>query len=270
MNADEKRGVNRIVSEAVLIQDYGSFPALVENREAAGRIVLVCEHASCRIPEAWGGLGLADDAARAHVAWDPGALDLARGLAARLDACLVHAAVSRLVHDLNRSPDHPGAMPARSELFDIPGNATISPAERLARMRAVYIPFHTDLHGVIAQRLALGLRPVIVTIHSFTPVYFGQPRDVEFGIIHDTDDRFARAVLQNAPQAMVARLNQPYSAADGVTHTLRLHATPYGLAHAMLEIRNDLIATPAAAAAMADRLAPCLRGALADTNQGED
>lgn len=256
------------MSTAQPSQMIAPFRAVVENRAASGRILLVCEHASHHIPAAWGDLGLAVEARLAHIAWDPGALDLARALSARLDACLVHAPVSRLVYDLNRAPDQPGAMPARSEVFDVPGNEGITAEERDARTRAIYLPFHDDLHDEIAHRIALGLAPVLVTIHSFTPIYFGKPRAVEFGIIHDTDESFAREVLAHAPRGLDSRLNEPYSAADGVTHTLRLHATPYRLPHAMLELRNDLIATPAAAAAMADRLAPCLSAALAGLSVG--
>lgn len=243
----------------------GPFPPVIENAASTGRVVLVCEHASNTIPPRWGDLGLTEAQRRAHIAWDPGALGLARGLAARLDAVLVHAPVSRLVYDLNRAPDMAGAMPARSEIHDIPGNASISPAERAERTAAIYVPFHDGLHALLMERIARGMAPVVVTIHSFTPVYHGTPRAVEFGVIHDADDRLPRAILSEAQRqtALRAEMNEPYSAKDDVTHTLRVHATPYGLPNAMLEIRNDLIATPAAEAAMADRLAPVIAAALA-------
>lgn len=244
------------------------FPAIIEHGDATARIVLVCEHASNHIPAAWGDLGLSDAERVAHIAWDPGALALARGLARRLGACLVHAPVSRLVYDLNRPPDQPGAMPARSEIFDIPGNAAISAEERVARTQAIYVPFHDALHIELARRIALGLAPVMVTIHSFTPVFHGTPRAVEFGVIHDADDRLAREIVAHAPEGLMTRLNEPYSAADGVTHTLRLQAGPYRLPNAMLEIRNDLIGTAEQAEAMADRLAPCLTAALASLTVG--
>ena len=159
-----------------------------------------------------------------------------------------------------------GAMLERSELYDIPGNRLISAAERAARTAAVYVPFHDTLRGVIADRIALGLAPVIVTVHSFTKIYHGQPRAVEFGVIHDADDHYARAVLAAAQTTtrLRAALNAPYSAADDVTHTLRLHATPYGLPSAMLEVRNDLIASPDAEQAMADCLAPVLNMGLVE------
>lgn len=241
-----------------------SWQPQVERPDAAGPVLLVCEHASMHIPPRWGDLGLSPEQRRAHIAWDPGALALAQALSARLDATLIHAPVSRLVYDCNRAPDMPGAMPARSEVHDIPGNAAISPAERLARTEAVYLPWAAALHGLVARRIALGRRPVVVTVHSFTPVFHGQRRAVELGVIHDADPHLAQAILAGAQATtgLQAALNAPYSAADDVTHTLRLHATPYGLANAMLELRNDLLATPEACAAMADRLAPVIAGAV--------
>ncbi len=246
--------------------EYTPFLPVTENEAARGPIVLVCEHASNHIPAAWGDLGLTDEQRSAHIAWDPGALGLARGLARRLDAVLVHAPVSRVVYDCNRAPDMLGAMPARSEAHDIPGNAAISVQERLARTRAVYLPFHNGLHGLISQRIALGRRPVVVTIHSFTPVYFGKPRAVEFGVIHDADPAYAMAIVAaaRAMTRLACDLNAPYSAADDVTHTLRVMATPYGLPNAMLEVRNDLIATAADQEAMAETLAPVLNMGLVE------
>jgi len=250
---------------AVTMTSPGVFAPVIEHPGARGRVVVVCEHASNAFPAPWGDLGLSQSARGAHIAWDPGALGLARGLAARLDAVLVHAPVSRLIYDCNRAPDMQGAMPARSEVFDIPGNAVISPAERAARTAAVYVPFHHGLHALLMDRLALGLAPVVVTVHSFTPVYFGRRREVEFGVIHDADDSLACAILMQARIRTGLRcdLNAPYSAADDVTHTLRVQATPYGLPNAMLEVRNDLIAEPQAEEAMADLLAPAIHAAVA-------
>ena len=247
-------------------QEAEIFPPVIENAAALGRFILVCEHASNMIPPRWGDMGLTEAQRGAHIAWDPGALGVARGVAQRLDGVLIHAPVSRLVYDCNRAPDMAGAMPVRSEVHDIPGNLGVTPAERLARTQAIYLPFHDSLHALIARRIAAGLRPVIVTVHSFTPVYFGKPRRVEFGVIHDADPALAVAIHAAAMKTtrLHAALNAPYSAADDVTHTLRLHATPYGLPNAMLEIRNDLIATTDAETAMADQLAQVLNMGLVE------
>lgn len=245
------------------------FPVVkIENGRAPGPFLIVCEHASNTFPAAFGSLGLAAEAQHAHIAWDPGALGVARRLARNLDAPLVRACVSRLIYDLNRPPASPGAITARSEDYVVPGNQGLGAAERRRRTEAVYLPFHDALHGEIAGRLAAGPAPVLVTVHSFTPIWFGTPRSVEFGVIHDADPALAQAVLTEAKAhtTLDCRLNEPYSAADEVTHTLRLHATPYGLANVMLEIRNDLIADPAAETAMADLLSPVLSAALASVS----
>lgn len=237
---------------------------IIEGDSTTSPVVLVCEHASNAFPAAWGTLGLTPDLQQAHIAWDIGALGLARGLAQRMTATLVHAPVSRLIYDLNRAPHQPGAMPARSEVHDVPGNQTLTPQDRAARMDAAYLPFHHGLHRVLMQRLARGITPVVITIHSFTPVYFGANRAVEFGVIHDADPALATAIVAEARARTDLRcaLNEPYSVADDVTHTLRLHATPYALPNAMLEVRNDLITTPAQQDSMADMLAPVLVAAL--------
>jgi len=262
-------------------QPLPRFEGLVENWRADGQpgrdeapagLVLICEHASNSLPEgllALGGdLGI-DPATRAsHAAYDIGALGLARGLAARLapvtgGAVLVSAPLSRLVYDLNRAPDHPAAMPPTSEVYAVPANVALTPADRLARTEAVCLPFHATLTTEIARLVALGRRPVLIAVHSFTPVYFGQNRSVEFGVIHDDDTALSLAVMAAAEGCgLDTRLNEPYSAAGDVTHTIRQHAVPMRLANTMLEIRNDLIADAPAQAAMAERLAPVLARAL--------
>lgn len=241
-----------------------AWPALIENPAAPGRAIVVCEHASNAFAAPFGTLGLTKAQQRTHIAWDPGALGLARALAMALEAPLVTAPLSRLIYDCNRPPDSVGAMAARSEVHEIPGNRALSATDRLLRVNAVYRPFHDALRALILQRLSHGPAPVLITVHSFTPVFHGKPRAVEFGVIHDADPALALALMQAAHMLpLVTRLNEPYSAADDVTHTLRLQATPYGLANVMLELRNDLIATPEAELAMAAHLAPVLHRAIA-------
>lgn len=229
-----------------------------------GDLVLVCEHASNAFPAAWGDLGLTEAQREAHIAWDPGALPVARTLAEVLNATLVEARVSRLIYDLNRPPHSKGAMPEVSEIFEIPGNKDLSEAARLARTRAIYLPFHDALRAHLAERLAARRPTQIITVHSFTPIYHGTQRAVEFGVIHDADPSLAQAIVAEAraQTPLKTELNAPYSAADEVTHTLALHATPMGLRNAMLEIRNDLIATPETQESMALTLAPVLRSAF--------
>lgn len=239
-------------------------PVEVRNESGDGPFLLVCEHASNVIPAEYDALGLDAAALRSHIAWDPGALAVADELARLLDAPLVAARVSRLVYDCNRPPEAPSAMPEESEIYRIPGNAGLTHEARRARADAVYFPFRDTLARTIDGHGA----PAIVTIHSFTPVWRGVSRAVEIGILHDDDSRLADAMLAIADEGgdgggLVVRRNEPYGPEDGVTHTLREHAMPRGLANVMIEVRNDLIATDADARAMAARLAGWLKAAEA-------
>lgn len=206
-----------------------------------GPIVIICEHASRHIPEVYAGLGATEEARTGHTAWDPGARGLALGLAERLDASMVAATVSRLVYDCNRPPDAPSAMPTSSEVHAIPGNQGLDSAEKSARTSAIYAPFHQAVADVLCARTA----PVIVTIHSFTPVYHGRFRPLDLGVLHDTDSRLADAMLAQPSGEKTIERNAPYGAADGVTHTLQRHALAAKIPNVMLELRNDLIASPA-------------------------
>lgn len=216
----------------------------IENAAAKGDVLLVCEHASAAMPQKYGTLGLSPEVLSSHVAWDPGALAVARLLSEKFDATLVYQRFSRLVYDCNRPPESPSAMPVKSEIYDIPGNFDLSEAERFARISALYVPFHDRVSEIIAARQADGRKVVVVTIHSFTPVYHGRFRKVEIGILHDADSRLADAMLAGAEGCSLAvNRNDPYGPEDGVTHTLRLHALPDGLLNVMIEIRNDLISS---------------------------
>lgn len=254
----------------ILSKEEGDAVAL-ENTSARGRAVIVCEHASRRIPRSLGTLGLSDEALHSHIAWDPGALAVARRLSERLDAPLVRQRFSRLVYDCNRPPEASAAMPESSEVFAVPGNKGLDQPAREARTQALYLPFREALSQLLATRAAEGLRPVLVTVHSFTPVYFGQRRDVEIGILHDEDKRLAEAMLAAAGRTggrYNVRCNEPYGPADGVTHTLREHGLANGLANVMIEVRNDLIREEAGERAVADYLADLLVESLSSPELG--
>lgn len=247
-----------------LTMDDGA-PVAQENVEGASAIILVCEHASRQLPERLGTLGLSPEALESHIAWDPGALAVSRLLANALDATLIYQRFSRLVYDCNRPPEAPGAMPALSEIYEIPGNAALSDEERRARTEAIYSPFRQALSALVAERVANGRPPVIVTLHSFTPVYHGVRRDVEVGILHDSDSRLADAMLSSMDNAapFLTRRNEPYGPDDGVTHTLIEHGVKNGLLNVMIEIRNDLIATKDGQRVMAVYIGDLLGKALA-------
>jgi predicted N-formylglutamate amidohydrolase len=181
-----------------------------------------------------------------------------------LDAPLISALVSRLVIDLNRDPSAPDSITALSERTAIPGNVDLDAAERRLRIDEVYHAFHRAADILVEERAAAGRTRAVVSIHSFTPVYRDVKRPWHVGLIFARDERLARhleAGLARDPDLVVG-MNQPYSPADRVFHTLERHAERRGLAPLMIEIRNDLIRRADEQAGWAERLAPLLKEAV--------
>jgi predicted N-formylglutamate amidohydrolase len=215
----------------------------IDNSDGRGDFVLVCDHASNWVPRGLKGLGLSPGELDRHIAWDPGALQVAQRLAAALDSPLVHATVSRLVLDVNRAPAHPGSVVTVSEDTVIPGNHELSSEERAQRVRDIYEPYHSALANVIATRTARGIVPRIVSIHSFTPVYRKVSRPWHLGVLSDGDRRMADPLLEllRAGGDLNVGDNQPYAPTDGVYHTLSRHCAAQNLQSVLLELRADLI-----------------------------
>jgi predicted N-formylglutamate amidohydrolase len=235
-------------------------PVVVENLEGAGPFVIVCDHASNRIPDEYRSFGSADDALATHIAWDPGALAVSRRLSTLLDAPLLWPDVSRLVIDCNRSPDAASLIVVESEGRPVPANRNLSEAQRAERIQRVHAPYHEAIDTCLKRRVAAGVVPALIAIHSFTPVYLGNSRPWEIGIVFGEDrllaDRFIRA-LQTDP-ALTVGVNQPYAPADQVYYTVERHAGPRGLPAVMIEIRNDEIGGEAGQQYWADRLCKIL------------
>jgi predicted N-formylglutamate amidohydrolase len=254
--------------------DSESIPGSASYNNHGASLLFVCEHASSYIPESLNDLGLSPDARFSHIAWDIGAYDLAVALARKCNAPLVASDVSRLVYDCNRPLEDASATPAVSEVFEVPGNRSLSAKQRQQRHDEIYLPFSQLVESQIIQLSVettssggLWSQPVLVTVHSFTPVYHGANREIDIGLLHDVDDRFATAMVDivagshsewyTAEESSPYRvdLNQPYSASDGVLHTLLTHARPQGLAHVMIEVNNKLIRDAAGVARVAHQLA---------------
>lgn len=240
----------------------------VNNAEGTSPFVLVCDHACNHIPPAYGTLGLSPAQRLMHIAWDPGALAVARRLSDDLDAVLVYSNISRLVVDCNRAPDAPDLIPALSERTPIPGNAAVDAEERARRLAAYHAPFHQAIETILDKRRAAGRQAILVTVHSFTPVYKDVPRPWPIGLIHGRDKSLTTELfnaLKTEDPGLNLGWNEPYAARNGVTYTLEHHGDDRGLPATMIEIRNDEILEPEGVRNWADRLARCLqlaRGAL--------
>ncbi|QBY02157.1 N-formylglutamate amidohydrolase [Rhodophyticola sp. CCM32] len=236
-------------------------PFHIEGKNRPARWVITCDHASNRVPmEVGGDLGLAPEDMNRHIAFDPGALGVARALATALEAPMIASDVSRLVIDPNRGEDDPTLL---MKLYDgtiIPANRHADAAELERRLRLFHRPYHAALAGLIAARAD----PVLVAIHSFTPQFKGRaPRPWHIGVLYAGDTRLALPLIArlNAETDLCVGDNQPYSGHLPGDSMYRHGVGPHH-PHVLIELRNDLIVTEAAQTAWGQRLAPLLDAAL--------
>lgn len=234
--------------------------AAVEVHNGSGPFVLVCEHASNRLPRALGDLGLSEADRQRHIAWDLGAAELTAGIAGHLSATTVLQRFSRLVVDCNRDPGDADAFIPYSEHTEVPGNLDLDAEARAARVAAIWQPFHAAIDRLLDLRRTARRTTALVTIHSFTPVYRGVARPWHVGVISTTDRRLAEGLLKTlrADRTLVIGDNEPYSAKDNVDYTIRRHGRDRGLPHVMIEVRNDLLGEADQRAEWAARLAAAL------------
>jgi len=242
----------------------GSKVAKIINQQGDSSFFIICEHASKHIPDGYKNLGLTNIEIEQHIAWDIGAEQLARNLAEILNAPLVLQTQSRLLYDCNRPPSADSAIVQVSDDTSIPGNLNLSASEKSARANDIYYPFHRIISQLLDQR-ASNLRNIIVTIHSFNPILHQVQRELDIGFINAEDSSWAEKLVvagQQLHTELSIEQNQPYSAADGVTHTLELHGSARHLENVMIEVKNSLISDVSGQRKFAKILATLLQANL--------
>ncbi|MCX7646052.1 MAG: N-formylglutamate amidohydrolase [Rhodobacteraceae bacterium] len=239
-------------------------PFVILGADRPSRWLLTCDHASNRVPEEVGGtLGLSEGEMGRHIAYDIGAAAVTRRLAERLGAPAILTTFSRLVIDPNRGEDDPTLVMKLYDRTIVPGNRHVDAAETERRLALFHRPYHAALAALAARRPDT----VLCAIHSFTPRLIGRhPRPWHIGVLHAEDHRLAHPLIArlSAQPDLCVGDNEPYSG-HLPGDTLDRHGLRAGRPHVLIEIRHDLIATPDGQIAWADRLAPVLEEALADS-----
>lgn len=238
-------------------------PYEIVNPDGRGRAILTCDHASRHIPDRLGTLGVGTEHLESHIAWDVGAAASARGLSRILDAPLILAGYSRLVVDPNRPLSAPEAFVTRSEDVPVPGNLELDELERRERAESFFWPYHDAVHEIVGSR-AGSMVPVLISVHSFTPVYRGVKRPWDIGVLHRADNRLATLMLEilRADGDLCVGDNEPYRIALDEDYTVPIHAERRGIPYVMFEIRQDHLESQAGVDAWAERLGTALRVAL--------
>ena len=226
-------------------------------------LIFVCDHASNALPASYGTLGLDPGAFAAHIAYDIGAAEATRALAGAYGARAVLGRYSRLLIDLNRGAGDPTLVMKLSDRRIVPGNRDADATEIASRLATYHQPYHAAIAAEIASARAAGQVPVLISMHSFTPAWKTSARPWEVGVLWDRDGRLARPLIAALAKAgFVVGDNEPYSGALE-NDCLYSHGTMNGLPHVLIEMRQDLVATPEAARAFALGLKPVIDEALA-------
>jgi predicted N-formylglutamate amidohydrolase len=245
---------------AELLGDEEVPPVCEHNPTGASPFLLTCDHYGRLIPRALGDLGVAASELTRHIAWDIGIAGVAEALSKQLDAHLIAQRYSRLVIDCNRPPEAPSSIPRISEATAIAGNEGIGREAAQTRRRSIFDPYHRRISDAIEQRLRDNIPTVLVSLHSFTPVYAGVARPWHVGALYHRDTRLAPLLLKSlrAESDLVVGDNEPYAVRDETDYTIPVHGEKRGLMNTGIEIRQDLIADQAGEKKWADRLSRIL------------
>jgi predicted N-formylglutamate amidohydrolase len=237
-------------------------PVLEDNSAGRSPFLLTCDHYGRSIPRLLGDLGLPASELTRHIAWDPGIAGVADALSKLLDAHLIAQRYSRLVIDCNRPPGAPSSIPRISEATVIPGNEGLARDAIEARREAIFDPYHRRIREAIEERLRDSIPTVLVSLHSFTPIYAGIARPWHIGTLYHRDTRLPPLLLKllRAEPGLVVGDNEPYAVSDETDYTIPVHGEARGLMNSGIEIRQDLLADQAGQREWADRLARILAG----------
>jgi predicted N-formylglutamate amidohydrolase len=232
-------------------------PVHEDNALGNSPFLLTSDHYGRAIPRVLGDLGLPMGELTRHIAWDPGIAGVADALSRQLGAHLIAQRYSRLVIDCNRPPGVPSSIPRISEATLIPGNEALTREAAEIRRRAIFDPYHRRIDEVIEARLRNAMPTVLVSLHSFTPVYAGIARPWHIGTLYHRDTRLPPLLLKHlrAEPELVVGDNEPYAVSDETDYTIPVHGEARGLMNTGIEIRQDLLAEPAGQIEWAERLA---------------
>lgn len=248
----------------VLLEDGEPHPVDCRRLDAPSDFFLTCEHAGRRLPRGLGKLGLADADMDRHIAWDIGAAGLATRLSETLGATLVLQRYSRLVIDCNRPPAAATSIATVSEDTEVRGNRALEPHHAHARLREIFEPYHDRIDAELELRRRAMRPTVLVSVHSFTPVFHGESRPWHLGLLYNRDPVYAHSLGEELDgSGLNVGHNAPYAVSDVTDYTIPVHGERRAIPHVMIEVRQDLIENEQGQDEWADRLSGLLPRALA-------
>jgi predicted N-formylglutamate amidohydrolase len=247
-----------------LLYPWEPSAVVCERESGVSPFVFLCDHSGRRIPARLNGLDISPGDLERHIAWDIGIEGVGRGLSSHFDACLIMQPYSRLVIDCNRRPGSDTSILAESDGTKIPRNQRLSAEDVAVRVREIFDPYHRKISSHLDGRRDAGQFTILVSLHSFTPVYADIPRPWHAGVLYNRNPDLSLAMfkLLDAERDIVVGNNEPYSVTDETDYSIPVHGEQRSLPHLTLEIRQDLIANKAGQTTWAARLARLLPQAV--------
>jgi predicted N-formylglutamate amidohydrolase len=245
---------------SLLLSGTDVAPVHETNAAGASPFLFTCDHYGRLLPQKLGDLGLPESELVRHIAWDIGIAGVVERMATLCDAHVVSQRYSRLVIDCNRPPDVASSIPRLSEATTIRGNEALAADQAALRRREIFDPYHQRIDAIIDQRLHQKRPTVLVSLHSFTPVYAGVARPWHIGTLYHRDTTLPPLLLRalRAEGDLVVGDNEPYAVSDITDYTIPVHGEARGLINTGIEIRQDLIADQSGQQQWAERLARIL------------
>jgi len=227
-----------------------NFRSTMPNERLSSKFIVTCEHAMTNLPpeKSWGKADLARDLPSLHWASDPGALELAEELADAIRAPLIHSLYSRLFVDVNRpvSSSTLARLLADGQPVELNDDVKVSKDVLVERIMKYYLPYHGEIERIASQVLA----QTAISVHTFTPNYEGQVREMEVGVLYSTSNKMLveRMTADLNNKGFSAKINEPWSGLHGFMHSVdcfTYNAPSPGARNAiMFEIRNDVCQDP--------------------------
>jgi predicted N-formylglutamate amidohydrolase len=236
-------------------------PVIERNANGASPFFLTCDHYGRMIPRALGDLGIDEHERRRHIAWDIGIAGVAEAVSDALGAHLIAQRYSRLVIDCNRPLSAASSIPPISEATTIPGNQGLAQQAAFERQQSIFAPYHRAITAALDQRVQAQRPTILVSLHSYTPIYAGVTRPWHIGTLYNRDRRLPQLMLRElrSEPALVVGDNQPYAVSDTTDYTIPVHGEQRGLINTGIEIRQDLITDESGQREWAARLVRILR-----------
>jgi predicted N-formylglutamate amidohydrolase len=224
-----------------------------------GPYLLTCEHASNRVPAPLRTSAEDREWLQTHWGWDIGARTVTREIIRQTGSTGVFARFSRLVCDANRSPGDATLIRCAVEGRVLSFNEELHIEEVDRRLQSYHASYHAALERAVALRQGQPGDMMLLSMHSFTPDFGDEHREMDVGVLFHPYEGVARRLAKEIEaEGLSVALNEPYSARNGLMYAADRHGSTHGLVHLELELNQRCISSAADARRMGRALTRAL------------